>query len=390
MGTLVTGHAPPHADAAPSVASRRALLVCGVAAALTYGAMNAFIPLLWPEYHVASQTVSELSAIDAPTRPLWFGLGLVYTALYAAFGIGVLHAARGARSLRVAGALIVACAVVGLYWPPMHLRSFSAVHGATLTDTLHIVWTAAWGLLSMTAMGFAAAAFGKRFRLFTALSVAVMIGFGMLTSREAPNVPIDLPTPTIGVWERINIGMFYAWVIAFAASMLRRERVAAHPEGDGASGVRLGALIKVLVGAGDRIMLAWLPFAALGIAANVVWPALFRIDLGTVGLVTGVVLLAMGVPMWIGSAAQILIYVPKKKLITTGPFAILVHPLYTSVALLVIPGVGLLLGSWLGAALGAILYLASRRFAPAEERDLEKQFPDEYPAYRRRVLLPWL
>jgi hypothetical protein len=58
--------------------------------------------------------------------------------------------------------------------------------------------------------------------------------------------------------------------------------------------------------------------------------------------------------------------------------------------LLVIPGVGLLFDSWLGFALGLVLYVASRRFAPSEEREMAERFPDEYPAYRKRVLLPWL
>jgi hypothetical protein len=71
-----------------------------------------------------------------------------------------------------------------------------------------------------------------------------------------------------------------------------------------------------------------------------------------------------------------LAFVPKKKLITRGPFALMTHPFYTSVALLVIPGLGLLPDTWLGFVLGLVLYLASRRFAPREERDLEKQFPE--------------
>lgn len=59
-------------------------------------------------------------------------------------------------------------------------------------------------------------------------------------------------------------------------------------------------------------------------------------------------------------------------------------------ALLVIPGCGLAFDSWLGFVLGLALYVASRRFAPNEERELAQRFPDEYPAYRKRVLLPWL
>lgn len=384
MGALATTHGPSTAAPSSTRASlQRALLVCGIASSLVYGAMNAFVPYLWPEYDSSWQTVSELSAIDAPTRPVWVGLGFLYTALYGAFGAGVWMEGKGSRALRVAGALVFVSAVLGIFWPPMHLRPVLAAGGGTLSDTLHIVWTAAWGLLSMVAMGFAAAHFRWRFRAFTVLSIGAMLAFGTLTSRDAPNVDLNLPTPWMGVWERVNIGIFYVWVIAFAAALLRAHRR------DGAkTGGGLRAQIKLLVGAGDRIMLYTLPFAVLGIVANVLWPAAFHV--GTVGIPIGVVLLALGVPMWIGSAVQILVYVPKGKLITTGPFAILIHPLYTSVALLVIPGVGMVFGSWVGFAIGLALYLSSRRFAPAEERDLAAQFPDEYPAYKKRVLLPWL
>jgi protein-S-isoprenylcysteine O-methyltransferase Ste14 len=150
------------------------------------------------------------------------------------------------------------------------------------------------------------------------------------------------------------------------------------------------AQLKVLVGAGDRIMASASPFAVVGIAANVLWPAAFQLGLGTTGLALGGVLLAAGIPLWLTSAVQILLFVPKGKLITRGPFALVIHPLYTSVALLVVPGAGLLFDSWLGLALGVVLYIASRRFAPSEERALAERFPIEYPAYRKRVLLPWL
>ena len=148
--------------------------------------------------------------------------------------------------------------------------------------------------------------------------------------------------------------------------------------------------LKALVGAGDRIVGLTLPLALAGLAANILWPSAFRIGFGAVGTIVGIVLVAAGVPIWLTSAVQILASVPRGKLITSGPFALVLHPLYTSVALLVIPGCGLLLDSWLGFAIGSVLYASARLFAPSEERDLAARFPEDYPAYRKRVLLPWL
>jgi hypothetical protein len=50
---------------------RKVLLICGIASSLLYVAMTIVIAMLWKAYSSASQTISELSAIDAPTRSLW-------------------------------------------------------------------------------------------------------------------------------------------------------------------------------------------------------------------------------------------------------------------------------------------------------------------------------
>ena len=148
--------------------------------------------------------------------------------------------------------------------------------------------------------------------------------------------------------------------------------------------------LKVLVGAGSKVMGLTLPFIVVGIVLNILRPAWFNLGFGTGGVIAGVILLVAGVPVWISSVVLILVWVPQKKLITTGPFAVVMHPLYTSVALLVIPGLGLLFDSWVGAGIGVILYISSRIFSPGEEKILQQYFPKEYPAYRKKVLLPWL
>jgi protein-S-isoprenylcysteine O-methyltransferase Ste14 len=148
--------------------------------------------------------------------------------------------------------------------------------------------------------------------------------------------------------------------------------------------------LKVLVGSGDRIMSLTLPFLVVGVVANILWPQAFALGFGSGGLIAAIALLVIGVPVWLSGVALVLINVPKKKLITWGPFAVLLHPMYTSVALLVFPGLGLLFDTWVGAAIGVVLYVSSRIFSPNEDKILQKVFPSEYPAYRKRVLIPWL
>lgn len=78
---------------------------------------------------------------------------------------------------------------------PMQWASYSSARGrsgcrwacgGTLTDTLHVVWTALNGVLTLLAMGFGAAAFGRRFRLYSLATMLTLLAAGALTSVSAP------------------------------------------------------------------------------------------------------------------------------------------------------------------------------------------------------------
>jgi hypothetical protein len=195
------------------------LLASGILSSLYYVFINIIVPMRFEGYSLVTQTVSELSAIGAPTRPLWVAIATLYILLFAVFGWGVWQSSAGNRPLRMVARLIFAYCVINIYWPPMHLRGTEP----SLTDTLHIVWSAIAVLFMMAMMGFGAAALGKRFRIFTIASIALHVVFGILTGIEAPNIATNLPTPLIGVWERINIGIFMLWVIVLAIALLRKE-----------------------------------------------------------------------------------------------------------------------------------------------------------------------
>lgn len=202
---------------------KRILLLCGIISSLLYTAMNVFIPWLDEGYSSFSQTVSELSAVDAPTRPVWVPFGLLYGILIAIFGLGVRMAAGWRRGLRIAGVLIMAYGFIGLFWPPMHQREVLAAGGGTMTDTLHIVFTAICIPMMMVAMGLIASSFGKQFRIYTIVSIGIMIVFGAMTGFASPQMEADLPTPWMGVWERISIAAMMLWIAELAIKLLREE-----------------------------------------------------------------------------------------------------------------------------------------------------------------------
>ena len=196
---------------------RAVMLACGIVSAMLYVAMNVIATMQYPGYRSISQTVSELSAIGAPSRPLWASLGAVYNVLVMAFGLGVWRSAGAKRALRIAGLLLAATGAIGFVWPPMHMRG----EGFTGTDTMHIVVSAVWVVLSLVAVGLAAAALGGRFRLYSIATLVVQLVFGAWTGMDGPRIAENLPTPWVGLIERINIAVFLAWEIVLAIVLMR-------------------------------------------------------------------------------------------------------------------------------------------------------------------------
>jgi hypothetical protein len=214
--TAVPARRHAHGDA-----WRKALLVCGILSSLIYALMIWCIR--YEGYDPISQVPSELTAIGAPTRALWAKLGWIYTWLVAAFGIGLWKSAVGNRAVRTLGGLILAYASLGFLWPlaAMHQREVLAAGGGGPGDTLHVVLGGVTVFLMFLAIGFGAAAFGKPFRLYSIATIVVLLTFGALTFIEAPRLEAGLPTPWIGLWERINISVFLLWVVMVGAMLWR-------------------------------------------------------------------------------------------------------------------------------------------------------------------------
>jgi hypothetical protein len=208
-------------------ARRKALLLCGVASSVLYALM--IWGIRYAGYNPLSQVPSELTAIGAPTRVLWLRLGWIYTVLIAAFGFGVWKSAGRNRVQRIVAGLLLAYGSLGLLWPfaAMHQREVLAAGGATLSDTMHVVLGGVTVLLMFLAIGFAAMAFGKPFRLYSIATIVALLAFGALTFLEAPRLQANLPTPWIGLWERIDISVFLLWVVALATALLRRPEMSA-------------------------------------------------------------------------------------------------------------------------------------------------------------------
>ncbi len=150
-----------------------------------------------------------------------FLMGAIYSLLVIAFGWGVLVSSGVNRSMRITGRLIFLQGLVSLAWPlaPMHLCG----NEMTFTDRMHIALAMVTVLLMFLELGFGAAAFSRGFRRFTYTCMAAFLIFGVLTGLDAPRLAANLPTPWLGVWERINIGVYLLWSVALAMLILRQQ-----------------------------------------------------------------------------------------------------------------------------------------------------------------------
>lgn len=211
-------------DALPAHAERgdrgvlRALLACGILSSSLYVVVDVVLSATSDTYRYADQMVSELSAIGAPTRPWWLVMTALYVPLLMAFGWGVRAAAGSRRGLRAAGWVLVVTGVVGGAWAffPMHMRGSET----TLTDTMHIAFTIVNGLFTVSMTIAAAVALGRAFRVYSIATVVVQLVAGIATSFAAPGIEAGLPTPWMGLMERISVYGYLLWVVVLAVVSL--------------------------------------------------------------------------------------------------------------------------------------------------------------------------
>lgn len=217
MSTTVRGASSPAAAAPTSRARervRKILLACGPLSALSYIGWRELAALRWEGYSRISNSISELQLTGTPTKSLldpWEGW--VYSALSLAFGVGIWLSAQGSRSLRVVGALMILPAAASPLWLLFGEANLAA-HLA-----LAVMGIVSW----LCAMGFGAAALGKRFRIYSLVTLAVVVAFNALALSYAPEVNAGEPTPFIGLYERIAFGAYYLWQSVLAVALWRRR-----------------------------------------------------------------------------------------------------------------------------------------------------------------------
>lgn len=192
---------------------RKALLACGPLSVLTYIAWAELAALQWDDYSRIRNAISELFLSDSPSGGFlqpW--QGVAYNTFLIAFGLGVWQSAQGHRPLRVIGALQV---VLGAMFP-IGLAFGEASLAAHVG--LAVVGILTW----LGSLAFGAAAFGRRFRIYSLITLAAVLVFNALALMYIPEAAAGEPMGVIGLFERIAFSAYYLWTVVLAVILWRR------------------------------------------------------------------------------------------------------------------------------------------------------------------------
>lgn len=141
------------------------------------------------------------------------------------------------------------------------------------------------------------------------------------------------------------------------------------------------------LGIGPKIARIVLPYLAITIALSIFFPSVFRFGdtLMEPFMIAGIIFLAIFLVLYFATLRVMVPGIRSNRLITTGVYRLCRNPLYSALLLFLIPGLGLLLNSWMILTTAIVGYLAFRKYIHEEEELLERLFGEEYQHYRKNT-----
>lgn len=197
------------------------LLGCGVAVAVVQIAGDVIAAARYPGYSYAHMTVSELSAIGAPTRSFQSGVGVLFGLLVVAFAGGVWWMADGQRRLRSVAVLLGVFAVNGVVWGLFPMQPRGSAMAAT--DVAHIVGAVVQVATIVLFIAIGSGAAGRPFRRTSIAFIVAILAAGGLAGTQAGRIAAGDPTPYIGLIERVSFYGPSLWILLLAIVLLRNR-----------------------------------------------------------------------------------------------------------------------------------------------------------------------
>ncbi len=138
------------------------------------------------------------------------------------------------------------------------------------------------------------------------------------------------------------------------------------------------------LGIGPKIAMVALPWLAMTITLSLIFKNYFIYSetAGSYLFIAGMALLFVGLVLYFSTLPILLRGIKETKLITNGAYSLSCNPLYASFLLLIIPGVSLMMNSWLIMTTTITGYIVFKIVIKREYAEMEKFFGDEYKKYR--------
>jgi deazaflavin-dependent oxidoreductase (nitroreductase family) len=197
---------------------RKILLGCGVLSSALYIVLTS---LPYEGYSPVAQNVSELLAGGAPTRPVMVVLLVgAYNVLVVALAAGVWMSPGRKGTLRLTAAMLVLYALLGAITGGIFNMDMRGA-APTPRGALHPAMTAVGSVPILASLIAGAFLHGRRFGLLSLATIAAGVVGGALTVQDVPLLEANLPTPWMGLKERVNIYAYMLWIGALALSLWR-------------------------------------------------------------------------------------------------------------------------------------------------------------------------
>jgi protein-S-isoprenylcysteine O-methyltransferase Ste14 len=146
-----------------------------------------------------------------------------------------------------------------------------------------------------------------------------------------------------------------------------------------------------LMGVAGKIMIVLLVFLAVTEGLSLLFAPAFLITKDYRSLAAAAAVIAfVGFSFNLVAAFGMLGAHRKGRLATGGLYALFLNPMYAFQLLLTVPGLLLLLNSWLNLLAVVPAFIAFKVFVKEEERYLKEKFGAQYSEYRRKVLFKFL
>jgi hypothetical membrane protein len=200
------------------------MLLCGILSPLLYAIADTLAGLQWENYSFRDQTISELGAIGAPSRQLFSVLLIPTYLLFLVFGVGVWQTAEGRRKLKIAAGLLIAFGTIAITIGPFASMQLRGTEQG-FAGAFHLIEGGVEMLILLIAMGFASGTLDRKFRLYTVFTILLMLIFGGWSGMDSPLVEAGLPTPWLGVKERIMWYSYQLWFIVLSLRLLQQRTI---------------------------------------------------------------------------------------------------------------------------------------------------------------------